>query len=121
MTPERRPRRADRRRLRPAVLAVVVVQVALPLALLGVRWVDEGSRPQTELPASWQMYTSAQPATYAGQDGAGRTRPLSAERLPPVVRAVDTGRTVPDRLCTAHPDLVAVTRAGGPDPGVFRC
>jgi hypothetical protein len=108
-------------RPRPLVLGVVALQVALPLWMLVARWTDEGTRAVTERPASWQMYSSATPATYTGLDAAGRRRTLDVGRLPPVVRAVDVGRTVPDRLCRRHPDLISVLREGGPDPGEHRC
>lgn len=103
------------------MLALAVVQVALPVTLLAVRWAQEGSRPTTELPASWQMYTSVQPASYSGTDGAGRHRDLDVDVLPPVLRSADIGKVLPLRLCAAHPDVVVVERRGGPDPGVVRC
>lgn len=59
--------------MRPLVLAVAGLQVALPLTMLGVRWADEGSRPTTERPASWQMYSSTAVPVYDGLDAAGRT------------------------------------------------
>lgn len=107
--------------MRPMVLAVAALQVALPATMLGIRWAQEGSRPQSELPASWQMYSSVRAADYLGVDRQGRERPLDVDPLPPVVRATDVGRAVPDRLCARFPDLVAVRRTGGPDPGTFRC
>lgn len=107
-----------RRRL---VVLVAAAQVALPVALLGVRWAQEGSRPTTELGASWQMYSSAPVPRYTGTDAAGRTRPLDTGGLPPVLRAVSTGRVVPDRLCAVHPDVVVVRRDGGPQPSAYRC
>ena len=103
------------------MLALVVVLVVVLVLLLGVRWAQEGSRPRVELPASWQMYTATEPATYAGRDAAGTTRPLDVDGLPPGVRAVDTGRVVPGRLGAAHPEVVVVVRSGGPEPGAFRC
>lgn len=108
-------------RPRPLVLLLAAAQVAVPASLLAVRWSQEGSRPTSELGASWQMYSSAPVPRYSGTDGAGRSRPLDADRLPPVLRAVSTGRVVPDRLCAAHPDVVVVRRDGGPDPGSYRC
>lgn len=107
-------------RPRPLVLAVIALQVGLPLTMLVARWTDEGTRAVTERPASWQMYSSIPAARYTGRDVAGRERRLDTSDLPPVVRAVDVGRTVPDRLCARHPDLVAVRR-NGPDAGTFRC
>lgn len=107
--------------MRPAVLALVVVQVGVPLVLLGARWVDQGSRPRTELGASWQMYSSAPEPRYTGVDAAGRTWPLHAGELPPVVREVATGGTVPELFCTRHPRLVAVVRETGPEPGRYAC
>ena len=106
---------------RPLVLAVLAVQAALPLTMLAVRWADEGSRPQVERPASWQMYSQAPRPTYTGVDAAGRERALDADALPVLVRAVGTGRVVPDRLCERSPDLVAVRRDGGPQPGTYAC
>lgn len=106
--------------MRRRVLAVCALQVALPVSLLAVRWADQGSRPDRELPASWQMYSTAPPAAYEGRDAAGRLRPLDVAGLPPVLRAVDVGDSVPGRLCAAHPGLVAVTRTGL-DPGTLRC
>jgi hypothetical protein len=102
------------------VLAVVALQVGLPLWMLVARWADEGSRAVTERPASWQMYSSVPAARYTGVDAAGRERSLDVTGLPPVLRAVDVGRVVPDRLCARHPDLAAVRRAGA-QPGTFRC
>lgn len=108
-------------RRRPLVLLVGATMLALPLTMLGVRWSAEGSQPVSELPASWQMYSSRGTPTYAGTDAGGRVRPLSTDPLPPVLRAVSTGRTVPDRLCARHRDLVAVVRTGGVEPGTFAC
>ena len=108
-------------RPRPVVCAVLVAQAAVPLTMLALRWADEGSRPQVERPASWQMYSQAPRPAYTGVDAAGRARALDADALPLLVRAVGTGRVVPDRLCDREPDLVEVRRAGGPDPGRFAC
>lgn len=113
--------RRGRARPRPAVLALAFVQVALPVTLLAVRWAQEGSRPTTELPASWQMYTSVQPAAYSGTDAAGRHRELDVDGLPPVLRTADVGNMLPLRLCAVHPDVVVVQRRGGPDPRIVRC
>ena len=107
--------------MRPVVLAVVVLQVALPLGLLGARWAEEGSRPRTELGASWQMYSTAPEPRYRGVDAAGRSRLLDVDGLPPVLREASVGRVVPDRLCAAHADLVAVVRETGPEPGRWAC
>lgn len=106
---------------RPAVVAVAALMVVLPGSMLVARWVTEGSRPASELPASWQMYSAVPPSSYTGVDALGRERELDVGPLPPVLRAVDTGRLVPDRLCARHPDLVAVRRVGGTEPGTFRC
>ena len=103
------------------VLAVVALQLGVPLAMLAVRWADEGARPRSELPLSFQMYSSAAPATYTGTDAAGRSRELDVRPLPPLLRAVDTGPSVPARLCARHPDVVVVRRTGGADPGAFPC
>lgn len=107
-------------RPRPLVLSVMALQVVLPLSMLVARWADEGTRAVTERPASWQMYSSVAAARYTGVDAAGRERLLDVRGLPPVVRAVDVGRSVPDRLCARDPDLVAVRR-DGTDAGTFRC
>jgi len=103
------------------VLAVAVLLLALPLTMLVVRWVDQGTRPQSELGASWQMYSAVPSPSYTGTDAAGRSRPLDVGPLPPVLRDVDTGRVVPDRLCDRHPELVVVQRDGGTQPGTFPC
>jgi hypothetical protein len=103
------------------VLAVVAAQVALPLSMLVHRWAEEGTRATTERPASWQMYSSVQPPRYRGIDRGGASRPLDVAPLPLLVREVTVGRTVPDRLCARHPDVVAVVREAGTDPGTFRC
>lgn len=108
-------------RPRRLVLLVAAAQVALPVSLLGVRWWQQGSRPTSELGASWQMYTWAPASRYTGTDVSGRSRPLEVDNLPPILRAVSTGRVVPDRLCAAHPDVVVVHRDGGPEPGTYRC
>lgn len=108
-------------RHRPVVVALVVAQVAVPVTMLVARAVQEGWRPRTEYPASWQMYTAVPTVTYLGRDAAGRTRRLDVAGLPLFVRAVDTGATVPDLLCERHPDLDAVVRRDGPDPGTFSC
>ena len=107
--------------MRPVVLAVVAVQVLVPVGLLGVRWAEEGSRPRTELGASWQMYSSAPEPRYTGVDAAGRPVPLDVDALAPVVREVAVGSAVPDLLCERRPDLVAVVRETGPDPGRWAC
>lgn len=106
---------------RPVVLAVVALQLGLPLAMLADRWADEGLRPRTERPASWQMYSQAAPPRYTGVDRRGGERPLELEVVPRLLRAVGTGDAVPARLCRAHPDLVAVRRDGGPDPLLHPC
>ena len=106
---------------RPLVLAVVAVQLGIPLTMLGVRWAEEGSRPASELPASFQMYSATAAPTYTGVDATGRLRTLSVAALPPVLRAVDLGRSVPDRLCAGAPDLVEVRRQCGAEPGAFPC
>jgi hypothetical protein len=107
--------------VRPVVLAVAAVQVLLPASLLVVRWAEEGSRPRTELGASWQMYTTAPEQRYLGVDADGSTRSLDAAGLPPVLREVAVGPSVPARLCARDPSLVAVVRETGPAPGRFAC
>ena len=108
-------------RVRPIILVVAAVQLGLPLSMLALRWEQEGPRPVSELPASWQMYSAVRPSSYAGVDAAGAQRDLDTGSLPPVLRGVGTGRVVPDRLCARHPDLVLVRRTGGTQPGDFRC
>jgi hypothetical protein len=107
--------------LRPAVAAVAAGMVLLPATMLAVRWAEQGSRPVSELPASWQMYTAVPPSSYSGVDARGRERRLDVGPLPPVLREIDTGTLVPLRLCDRSPELVSVRRDGGPDPGTFRC
>ena len=107
--------------MRPLVLAVAALQVAVPVSMLGVRWATEGSRPVSELPASFQMYSAEPPVSYTGTDRSGRSRPLDVSDLPPVVRAIDSGDLLPRRLCARHPDLVAVERSGGLPPSTYRC
>lgn len=107
--------------MRPVVLALAAVQVVLPASLLVARWSQEGLRPVTEYPASWQMYSARPLPDYTGTDAAGRERRVEVDDLPALLRDVGTGRVVPDRLCRHFPDLVRVQRAGGPDPGTYRC
>ncbi len=106
--------------MRPVLLGVVALQVGLPLALLADRWADEGVEARTERPASFQMYSAVERPAYVGVSAAGE-RPLSVATLPLAVRAVGTGRLVPDRLCRLHPDLVEVRRTAGVERGRFRC
>ena len=108
-------------RTRPVVLAVAALQVVLPASMLVARWSSEGLRPVSELPASFQMYSAEPPVAYVGVRADGLSRPLDVSRLGPVLRAIDTGRVLPDRLCARHPDLVAVRRMGGTEPGTFAC
>lgn len=103
------------------VLAVALLLLVLPLTMLVTRWVEQGTRPQTELPASWQMYSAVLSPAYTGTDAAGASRALDVDPLPPVLRDVDTGRVVPDRLCALHPELVSVRRDGGTQPATFAC
>lgn len=103
--------------MRRALLAVVALQVGLPLVMLVDRWVDEGVQPRSERPASFQMYSAAERPSYVGLTANG-SRPLATD-LP--WGAVGTGRLVPDRLCDAHPDLVAVRRTAGAERGTYPC
>lgn len=107
--------------MRPALVALVAAQVALPLVLLADRWADEGARPVDERGASFQMYSSAPRVAYTGVAADGTTRELDPDVLPLPVRAVDTGTVVPSRLCARDPALVAVRRTGGADPREHRC
>ncbi len=106
---------------RPVVLAIAALQVAVPGSMLVARWATEGTRPVSELPASFQMYSAEPPVNYTGTDGDGRSRPLDVSDLPLVLRAVDYGDVLPRRLCDRHPDLVAVERRGGLPPTTYRC
>lgn len=108
-------------RPRPTVLLVLVLQVALPVGMLVDRWADEGTRPVSERPASWQMYSAVPLPTYVGIDATGSARRLTVDELPLGVRSIGTGRTVPDQLCRRNPDLDVVRRDGGRQPGAFRC
>jgi hypothetical protein len=108
-------------RRRPVVVAVAALQVAVPVSMLVARWATEGTRPVSELPASFQMYSAEPPVSYTGTDGDGRARPLDVSDLPIVLRAVDSGNVLPRRLCERHPDLVAVERRGGLPPATYRC
>lgn len=108
---------ATQKRSRLPVLILIAVQFAVPAWMLTARWVQEGSRPTSERPASWQMYSFVPPAQYRAADG----RLLSTEDLPLLVRAIDTGEVVPELLCARHQHLRSVQRLGGPDPGTFSC
>lgn len=108
-------------RPRPAVLAVAALLVGVPSTMLVARWTSEGSWPVSEYPASFQVYSASPRPTYDGVDASGRVHRLAVDELPPVVRAVGTGRVVPDLLCARHPQLVVVRRTGGVQPGTFRC
>lgn len=103
------------------MLGLIAAQLALPGAMLTARWTAEGSRPVTEYPASWQMYSVVPPVAYTGVDADGAERALDTDDLPPVLRRIDTGRVVPDRLCARAPRLREVVRRGGTQPGRFRC
>lgn len=106
---------------RPAVLVLVAAQVAVPLTMLVARWSDEGVRPVTERPASFQMYSSTEVPAYTGVRADGSSSALTVDGLPPVLRAVGTGTVVPRALCARDRSLVLVRRAGGPDPREVRC
>ena len=106
--------------MRRLLLGVVLLQVGVPAAMLVDRWADEGLEPRSERPASFQMYSAVERPAYVGVT-AGGPRPLSLAALPLAVRAVGTGRLVPDRLCALHPDLVAVRRTAGVERGTYRC
>jgi hypothetical protein len=108
-------------RPRPLVLVLAALQVAVPVSMLVARWVTEGSRPVSELPASFQMYSAEPPVSYTGTDRSGLSRPLDVSRLPVVLRAVDSGDVLLRRLCARHPDLVAVERRAGLPPTTYRC
>ena len=107
--------------MRAVVLALAALQVAVPASMLVARWATEGSRPVSELPASFQMYSAEPPVSYTGTDRTGRSRSLDVSDLPIVLRAVDSGDLLPRRLCARHPDLVAVERRGGLPPSTYRC
>lgn len=104
--------------MRAAVAVVLGLTVALPAVPLVDRWAEEGSRPVSERPASFQMYSATGRPVYRAEPGG---RVLDTDALPPVLRAVGSGPTVPDLLCDREPGLTAVVREGGPDPGRFPC
>ncbi len=108
-------------RPRPVVLTIAALQVAVPVSMLVARWATEGTRPVSELPASFQMYSAEPPVSYTGTDRHGLSRPLDVSDLPVVLRAVDSGNVLPRRLCARHPDLVAVERRGWLPPATYRC
>lgn len=101
------------RRDRILVALFVGIQIFVPAALLGIRWVTEGSQPTFAFPFSWQMYSAefgGKSVDYVGIDDAGKEIALSTDRLPPVLRAVAYDDSVPEMLCDANPELVAVQR-----------
>lgn len=98
---------------RVLVALFVSIQVLVPAGFLGARWVTEGSQPTFAFPFSWQMYSAefrGKSVEYVGIDGSGKEIKLSTERLTPVLRAVAYDYSVPDMLCDANPELVAVQR-----------
>lgn len=88
----------------------VGIQILVPAGFLGLRWVEEGSQPTTEFPFSWQMYSKAPSIEYFGIDGAGEEIAVSTEGLTPVLRGVAYDYSVPEMLCDANPELIAVQR-----------
>jgi hypothetical protein len=103
------------------IAGFLIVQILVPLGALGIRWVQEGSRPASELPFSFQMYSAAPTAQYIGRDSDGNLRELTTSGIPLVIRQVSYGLSVPERLCAADQALTSVERLSGPDPLVFQC
>jgi len=106
-------RRVDRpsvtySRRRRLIAAFVAIQVVVPGAMLVARWVNEGSHPVEEYPLSWQMYSAVDSGTYIGFDEQQNEYELATDSIPPVVRGIGYGPTVPALLCETDPDLVAV-------------
>lgn len=100
------------------VVGFVTLQVAVPALLLALRWELDGSHPVTEFRYSWQMYSSAGgSATYVGVDADGTRSTLPVTALPPVVRGIAYGDTVPRMLCERHGALVTVQRVTD-EPGL---
>ncbi|MEJ8281217.1 hypothetical protein [Pseudonocardia spirodelae] len=93
-----------RRRLAVWLLAgVVAFEVAVPA--VGLITTDPPRR------YSWSMFVeSSTTYAYTGRAADGTTRPLDTGTLPWPQSTVHYGSTVPDLLCGAHPDLVAVSR-----------
>ncbi|WP_224392480.1 hypothetical protein [Pseudonocardia sp. ICBG1293] len=60
---------------------------------------------------SWSMFVaSSTEYAYTGRTAGGASRALDTATLPWPQRTVHYGSTVPDLLCSATPDLVAVSR-----------
>lgn len=78
--------------------------------MLGARWIAEGSRPETELPLSFQMYSAVDLGEYTGTLADGSTVPLSLDALPPVTRGIGYGDDVPQEFCAANKELVSVQK-----------
>jgi hypothetical protein len=105
-----RSRATRTRTAKRLVAGFIAVQVAIPLAMFGARWVNEGSHPIDEYPLSWQMYSAVDSGTYVGLDDDQNEVSLSTKELPPIVRGAGYGATVPEMLCAAHPELFSVSR-----------
>lgn len=104
------------RRQRILVVLFVGIQILVPAGLLGYRWLTEGSQPTFAFPFSWQMYSAefkGRSVEYVGIDEDGQETALSTDGLPPVLRAVAYDDSVPEMLCEANPNLVAVQRHTG--------
>lgn len=95
---------------RVLVALFVGLQILVPSAFLGVRWINEGSQPTIEFPFSWQMYSKAPKIEYFGIDSVGHETVLNTDTLTPVLRGVAYDDSVPEMLCKANPALVAVQR-----------
>jgi hypothetical protein len=95
---------------RQVVMAFIAIQVLVPLLLLGVRWIREGTHPVNEYPLSWQMYSAVRSGEYIGIDADGNEINLSTEMLPAFERGEGYGDSVPLMLCDVNSELVSVHR-----------
>ena len=109
-----RDARLTRRRV---ITAFIAVQVAIPLAMFGARWVNEGSHPVNEYPLSWQMYSAVDTGFYVGVDESQNEVALSTDDLPPIIRGAGYGATVPEMFCSADSELVEIHRVSA-DPAL---
>ena len=104
---------AKKRRLPRIAVAFIAVQIAVPLLMLGGRWVWEGFHPEHELPLSWQMYSATDIGTYVGTSEDGKESTLSTEGLTLLEKSVWYGDEVQRKLCAENPNLTSVRRDGG--------
>lgn len=101
---------------RAVVTAFVAIQLIVPAAMLGARWINEGPMPESEYPFSWQMYSAVESGHYTGTSTDGTARELSLDGLPIVKRAISYNDDVPRLLCDQNPDLQAVARVDVEQP-----